>query len=174
MTKQIVCMKYNQSIPQVYEAEAFVIDTTNIDDLDELFKEALQRARDQYERNLEENMAADDGSLFINMWLTKLDHMNVVTTSDWRHSKGANHTAVISPAKDSDGNYLPLSMEDKWGCLNDVIIAHGYLQSDYAHDIHDYEDPVIDKAIGSYWEWLESTNRLNYSGLAEIQERILI
>lgn len=169
-------MKHNQSISTIYEAEAYVIDTTDPNDLDALFKEVLQLACDKFERHFDAYMAScnDDGAeAFSSAWGIALERVDVVTSSNWRHSKGANHTAVIAPTKDTDGNYLPLTIEEKWGCLNDAIIAHGLLSSDYAHDIRALDDPVIDKAIGSYWEWLRNPNRLNFDGLAEIDQILL-
>lgn len=174
MTKQVVQLKHNTSMPGSVAEEAYVINPTDVNDLDELFRTVLLGAHDIYESNLDANLANDDGSLFINMWSHVLARMNIVITEDWRHSKGANHTAVKSPAKDADGSYLPLDLEEKWGCFNDALIAHNHLSSDYKHSIHDWDDPVIDKAIGTYWRWLEDPNQLlNFDGLAEI-DQILI
>lgn len=180
MTKQTVKIKHNISMPDVLEETAYVIDTTDPADLDCFFREMLKIACDKFEHNFDEYMASnDDGALaFWDAWQDTLYNAVVVTDEDWRHAKGYEHTAIIAPAKDDEGNYLPLTEPELLGCFNDAIIAHGLLSSTYAHNIMAMGDPTIDKAVADYWKWLRDPNnitgKLYYDNLSEINEEILL
>lgn len=162
----------NPTLSKHFKEEAYIVDTSDINDLDKLFKEIYWKARTDFDLRRDEYMRGADNVEFrawMNTWTNILYNTNVVTTADWRHTKGALNAAQVSPAKDRNGNYLPLTFQDKDGFFYDAIMAHDFLSN---HNDHSLTKKMA-AALFEYWEWIEQ-HSLNYNNLIEINDQIIV
>lgn len=177
MTISIVKMfsynKFEPSLSKHFEDVAYIVDTSDPNDMDALFREVLKLADQEFHRHWDDYVNANGSDSFYAAWQYTLYNMNIVTNEAWRHSKGVHKPPQIVPAKTRNGEYLPLTFEEKDGLFYDCLISHGYLPADYSIYFYDREIPTMDNALGSYWRWLEANVPLDNDNLSEIDEFIL-
>lgn len=180
MKKQVVKMfiyhKYNPSASQHIEAEAYIVDTSDPNDLDELFKEVYQKAnvefnkkRDYYrEHYIHSDFDDPELRAYLEAWHVVYDDMHIVTTADWRHPTGYLTPAQVGPSKDRNGNYLPLTPPEKTEFFYEALISHGF-----GHYNQDHCKQFVDDAIPKYLDWLDK-HTLNYNNLSELNDQIIV
>ena len=174
MKKQIVKLfKKNADHRDVpVEDEAYVIDTSNLNDLDNFYREVYQLARRRLknDKDFYTKLSSDYWEAFDAAWDLTLSNIDVVTTADWRYTNGSAQPPSVSPAMDKNGVYLTLNMTNKAGFIFDVANAHGYTSGD--REAFWLPAPGDVAAKRKYWEWCDK-HVLNYDNLTQLDDKIL-
>lgn len=155
------------------EDEAYVVDTSNLNDLDNFYREVYQLTRRQL-KNDDSYMKIynnDYWEAFDAAWDFTLSCIDVVTTADWRYTRGTAQPPSVAPSMDKNGVYFTLNMTNKAGFVFDVINAHGYTSCD--REAFYLPSPGDTLAKRKYWDWLDK-HVLNYDNLTQLSDQILV
>lgn len=155
------------------EDEAYIIDTSNLNDLDNFYREVYQltRRRLKNDEDFYNKISSDYWEAFDAAWDFTLSCIDVVTTADWRYTRGTAQPPSVAPSMDKNGVYFTLNMTNKASFVFDVINAHGYTSCD--REAFYLPSPGDVLAKRKYWEWLDK-HVLNYDNLTQINDQILV
>lgn len=175
--KMFLFNKDDPSASQHIEAEAYVVDTRSLHDLDNLFKEVYRQTHKLFEQQFDKFMAEEYDEYWPawrRAWNIAIHNMTIVTDADWRHID-ASKPPEVSPAKNRNGEYLPLDDEAKEGCFWDALITRG--NAAYC-DEQSYQYLLAKMARTpadiNYFKWLRRQCMLNYNNIVELNDQIIV